>query len=64
MTDFSPQVRRILLDAGWERLRSAKGDHSIWRHPQTGKKVTVDGKIKSRHTANAILKQAGVERKF
>jgi len=26
--------------------------------------VTVDGKIKSRHTANAILKQSGIEKRF
>jgi len=24
----------------------------------------VDGKIKSRHTANAVLKQAGIDKKF
>jgi len=64
MTDFSPQVRRLLLDAGWERLRSARGDHAIWRNPATGDKVTVDQKIKSRHTANAILKRAEIDRRF
>ena len=26
--------------------------------------VTVDGKIKSRHTANAIMKQAGIKKHF
>jgi hypothetical protein len=28
------------------------------------RKFTVDGKIKSRHTANAVLKQAGIGKKF
>ena len=27
-------------------------------------KLTVDSKIKSRHTANGILKQAGLEKEF
>lgn len=64
MADFSPLVRQLLLEAGWERFRSAKGDHAIWWDPKSGRKVVVDGKIKSRHTANAILKRAGVARRF
>ena len=42
----------------------AKGDHDIWYSPKTNLNITVDGKIKSRHTANAILKQSGIEYKF
>ena len=32
--------------------------------PISNRNVTVDTKIKSRHTANAILKQAGIDYKF
>lgn len=64
MNNFTPQVKRLLLKAGWEFLRSGKGDHEIWHHPATGRKVTVDHSMKSRHTANAILKQAGLPKGF
>ena len=41
-----------------------QGDHDIWYIPITKKYFTVDGKIKSRHTANAIMKQAGIDYHF
>jgi hypothetical protein len=41
-----------------------RGDHDIWYSPITNRKFTVDNKIKSRHTANAVLKQAGIGKKF
>ncbi len=64
MNDYAPAVRRILRENGYELLRRGRGDHEIWRHAATGKKVTVDGMIKSRHTANGILKQAGLKKAF
>ncbi len=64
MTDFAPIVKQELLRAGWERLRFGKGDHAIWWDPKSGDRVTVDNKIKSRHTANSILKRAGIAKKF
>jgi len=44
--------------------RHGKGDHDIWFSPITGVHFPVDGKIKSRHTANAVLKQAGLPKQF
>lgn len=64
MSDYSRDVRKELEALGWRFLRSGKGDHAIWHDPVTGRKVVVDGKILSRHTANAILKQAGSGKKF
>ena len=32
--------------------------------PITNTHVTVDGKIKSRHTANEIMKQSGIDQRF
>ena len=58
------EVRKLLHKAGWQFLRQGKGDHEIWHDPATGKKVTIDNSIKSRHTANAILKQAGLPKSF
>ncbi|MEZ4528787.1 MAG: type II toxin-antitoxin system HicA family toxin [Desulfobacterales bacterium] len=40
---------------GCQFERQGKGYHEIWYSP-------VDSKIKSRHTANSILKQAGLEK--
>jgi predicted RNA binding protein YcfA (HicA-like mRNA interferase family) len=45
-------------------LRAGKGDHEIWTSPGSDRPIVVDGKIMSRHTANAILKQAGIKRKL
>ena len=44
--------------------RHGKGDHDVWYSPITKRHVTVDGKIKSRFTANAILKQAVIRDRF
>lgn len=64
MNDFSPEVRRILRDAGYAFHRSGKGDHQFWKHAASGRTVTVDTKIKSRHSANATLNQAGLPKAF
>lgn len=64
MADFSPELKRLLQSAGCRLERPGKGDHDIWFSPITGVRFPVDGKIKSRHTANAVLKQAGMPKKF
>jgi hypothetical protein len=53
--DFAPELKRLLREAGCYFVRSGKGDHEIWFSPMVGRNVTVDSKIKSRHTANAVL---------
>lgn len=60
MAEYEKKVRKILSDNKCVFVRHGKGDHDIWsqRH------ITVDTKIKSRHTANAIMKQSGIEFKF
>jgi predicted RNA binding protein YcfA (HicA-like mRNA interferase family) len=52
-----------LLEAGCRFARHAKGDHDIWLTPD-GKRLTVPVKIMSRHTANEILKDAGLPKAF
>jgi predicted RNA binding protein YcfA (HicA-like mRNA interferase family) len=64
MATFEREVRQILEAHGCRFDRQGKGDHEIWYSPITERKFTVDGKIKSRHTANAIMKQAGIAHKF
>ena len=56
MAEYEKRVREILMQNGCVFTRHGKGDHDIWYSPITQRHVTVDRKIKSRHTANAILK--------
>lgn len=64
MATYEGDVRRLLLANGCRFVRSGKGDHEIWYSPKTDRNLTVDGTIKSRHTANGIMKQAGIDHKF
>ena len=64
MAEFEKRVREILLANGCHFVRHGKGDHDIWYSPINNRNVTVDSKIKSRHTANAIMKQSGINFKF
>jgi HicA toxin of bacterial toxin-antitoxin, len=61
---FTPELLRLLKDAGCYFLRHGKGDHDVWFSPNSGVTFPVDQKIKSRHTANAVLKQAGLPKQF
>jgi len=64
MADYTPELKQILREAGCHFDRQSKGDHELWSSPITGIKFVVDGSIKSRHTANAVLKQVGLPKKF
>ncbi|MEH2310143.1 MAG: type II toxin-antitoxin system HicA family toxin [Nostoc sp.] len=44
--------------------QQGKGDHEIWYSPITDRRFVIDGTIKSRHTANGVLKQAGLPKAF
>ena len=56
MAEYEKKVREILKKHGCYLVRQGKGDHEIWFSPIVNCNVTVDGKIKSRYTANAIMK--------
>jgi hypothetical protein len=64
MSDYTPRLKQHLREAGCHFDRQGKGDHEIWFSPITGIRFAVDNSIKSRHTANAVLKQAGLPKKF
>ena len=61
---FTPQLKKLLLEAGCNFERHGKGDHEIWYSPISNRRFVVDNAIKSRHTANAVLKQAGLPKSF
>jgi predicted RNA binding protein YcfA (HicA-like mRNA interferase family) len=60
--DFDRAVREKLEEAGWRYKRHGK--HDVWYDPKTNKRVIVPVNIKSRHTANGILKDAGLGKGF
>lgn len=64
MSDFAPELKRILGKAGCWFVRRGNGDHDVWESPVTNRRFPVDHKIKSRHTANGVLKQAGLAKHF
>lgn len=64
MAEYEKKVRDILSQNNCTFKRHGKGDHDIWYSPITKRHITVDTKIKSRHTANAILKQCGIDYRF
>jgi len=64
MPGYEKDVRSILRENGCSFVRHGKGDHDIWYSPITNKNFPVDGKIKSRHIANAVMRQSGIDKKF
>ncbi|ECT1022837.1 type II toxin-antitoxin system HicA family toxin [Salmonella enterica] len=63
-TGLYPKLTELLTAAGCYFDRQGKGSHEIWFSPVTEKKFSVPFTIVSRHTANGILKQAGLEKYF
>jgi len=64
MATYTPKLKEILLAHGCTFDRPGRGDHEIWYSPITDRRFPVDHKILSRHTANAVLKQAGIPKQF
>jgi predicted RNA binding protein YcfA (HicA-like mRNA interferase family) len=64
MADFYRELVAILRDNGCTLVRKGKGSHEIWFSPLNRRHVTVPRTTKSRHTANDVLKQAGIASKL
>lgn len=64
MAEYEKKVREILKENGCTFVHRGKGDHDIWHSPLSNKNFPVDTKIKSRHTANAIMRQSGINHRF
>jgi predicted RNA binding protein YcfA (HicA-like mRNA interferase family) len=62
--NWDRELRRLLKASGCWMERMGRGSHEIWRSPKTDRPFAVPINIKSRHTANAVLKQAGLEKYF
>jgi hypothetical protein len=55
---YDRELPAILLQSGCKFARH--GRHDIWYSPVSERQFPVRSGIKSRHTANEVLKQAGV----
>lgn len=64
MAGYTRDLKRILRKAGCYFYEQEKGDHEKWYSPTSDTYFTVDGNLKSRHTANAALVQAGLPKAF
>ena len=64
MADYTKPVRDVLDKSGWTFHRRGKGSHDIWIKSATNETVSVSKSIKSKQTANGILKKAGINHKF
>ena len=64
MAGFTRPLKKLLKEAGCTLERQGGGDHEIWYSPITQRHFTVDGNLKSKHTANGSLIQAGLPKAF
>lgn len=64
MAEYEKKVREILMQNKCTFVRRGKDDHDIYYSPITNRNVTIDSKIKSRHTANTIMQQSGIDYHF
>jgi predicted RNA binding protein YcfA (HicA-like mRNA interferase family) len=61
--DFYAELSAILKDHGCWKIDGGKGSHEKWRSPINDRTFIVP-RSKSRHTANEVLKQAGIAKKL
>jgi hypothetical protein len=61
---FDRALRDLLRAAGCSFVRQGRGSHEVWYSPITRRNFPVPINISSRHTANAILRQAGLPKAF
>lgn len=64
MKGYYNEFRKRLEAGGYEYLRQGTGSHEVWWDLKTKVKVTLVLKTNSRHTANSILKHAGLPKAF
>ncbi|MDE0154131.1 MAG: type II toxin-antitoxin system HicA family toxin [Gammaproteobacteria bacterium] len=64
MSNFYNIVTREISKLGFNYWKNAKGSHEKWKCERTGKILLVPHNLQSRHTANAILKDAGSAKKI
>jgi len=64
MAELYRDLVRILEQNGCYLVRKGKGSHEIWYSPVSKQNISVPRSTKSRHTANDVLKRAGLGKAF
>jgi len=64
MANFYRALAAILRENNCMLVREGKGSHEIWFSTVSKQNFTVPKTTKSRHTANEVLKQAGLKKAF
>ena len=59
-----PAIRRKLIAAGCNFVRMGKGSHEIWYSPVSKRGFTLPVNVTNIHTANEVLKYAGLTKAF
>ena len=60
MADLYRELVAILRANGCYQVRPGKGSHEIRHSPTSQRHLTAPRSTKSRHTANDVLKRAGI----
>jgi predicted RNA binding protein YcfA (HicA-like mRNA interferase family) len=63
-SNLYPELIRLLIQAGCVLKRQGKGSHEIWYSPVSGRTFSVPRNTRKIHTANSILKDAGLPKAF
>ena len=58
MAGYERKIVKLLKENGFSIVRNPRGSHVIWGKDNIH--VPVPARIKKRHTANEILKKAGI----
>ncbi len=64
MAELYRDLVGILEANGCYLVRKGKSSHEIWYSPVSKQNVSVPRSTKSRHTANDVLKKAGLPKAF
>jgi predicted RNA binding protein YcfA (HicA-like mRNA interferase family) len=63
-SNLYPALVRLLEEAGCSFVHQGKGSHEIWFSPITNRRFTVPKNTVIIHTANGVLKDAGLPKAF
>ena len=63
-SNLYPDLVRLLKKADCHVVRQGKGSHEIWFSPLSNRTFTVPRNTQKPHTANAVLKDAGLTKEF
>lgn len=63
MASYYRRLKELLEANGCEFVRQGKGSHEVWYSPITKRRFPLAYDCPVRHTANEILKEAGIDEK-